>query len=174
MLHPLTIIAFAFILSSYGGSHSTAPTPNGNTRELKYNASFHYLWNGSVPSLNSYVIAAIGRCMAVLLQSRTMRTRLMQQHPDFIDVTMRLWLLYSDHSDACAALASMYGSFTSLCTPETIANVESAGAVPVIVRALGNADSKMAALAANGVDASGDDALAYTEDVLCCIRYSTT
>ena len=123
---------------------------------------------------DSYVIAAIGRCMAVLLQSRTMRTRLMQQHPDFIDVTMRLWLLYSDHSDACAALASMYGSFTSLCTPETIANVESAGAVPVIVRALGNADSKMAALAANGVDASGDDALAYTEDVLCCIRYSTT
>ena len=119
-----------------------------------------------------HVIAAIGRCMAVLLQSRTMRIRLMQQHSDFIDVTMRLWLLYSDHSDTCAALASMYGSFTSLCAPHMVAMVEAAGAVPVIVRALGVADEMMAALAANGADASGDDAIAYTEDVLCCVRYA--
>lgn len=118
-----------------------------------------------------HVITAIGRCLAVLLQSLTIRTRLMQQHSDFIDVTMRLWLLYSDNSDTCAAFASMYGSFTSLCTASVVASVESAGVVPLIMRALVIADKRLSAIAANGADCQECDAYAYAEDVLCCIRY---
>jgi hypothetical protein len=116
------------------------------------------------------VIAAIGRCLAVLLQSLTIRTRLMQQHSDFIDVTIRLWLLYSDHSDTCAALASMYGSFTSLCAASVVASVESAGAVPLIMRALVIADKRLSASAVNNVDSQEHDAVTYAEDVLCCLR----
>jgi hypothetical protein len=119
------------------------------------------------------VIAAIGRCLAVLLQSHTMRIRLMQQHSDFIDVTMRLWLLYSDHSDTCAAFASMYGSFTSLCSPSVVAAVESAGVVPLIMRALVIADQKLAAAAAHGTGSKTDEAVAYAEDILCCVRYNS-
>jgi hypothetical protein len=116
------------------------------------------------------VLAAVGRCLAVLLQSHTMRIRLMQQHSDFIDVTMRLWLLYSEHSEACAAFASMYGSFASLCKPSVVAAMESAGAVPIVMRALIIADKKMSALALDGPDGDGVDAVAYAEDVLCCLR----
>ena len=116
------------------------------------------------------VIAAVARCLAVLLQSHTIRIRLMQQHSDFIDVTIRLWLLYCEHSETCAALASMYGSFTSLCNPSVIASVESAGAVPIVMRALAVAESKMTAVAAHGADDEADSAVAYAEDVLCCVR----
>jgi hypothetical protein len=119
---------------------------------------------------NPSVIAAIGRCLAVLLQSHTMRIRLMQQHSDFIDVSMRLWLLYSDHSDTCAAFASMYGSFTSLCASSVVAAVESAGVVPLIMRALVIADKKLAAVAADGNGSEADEAVAYAEDVLWCVR----
>jgi hypothetical protein len=116
------------------------------------------------------VLSAAARCLAVLLQSHTMRTRLMQQHSDFIDVTMRLWLLYSEHSEACAAFASMYGSFTSMCKSSVVASIECAGAVTIVMRALVTADSKLSALAANGTDPQQNDALAYAEDVLCCVR----
>ena len=115
------------------------------------------------------VLSAAARCLAVLLQSHTMRIRLMQQHSDFIDVTMRLWLLYSEHSEACAAFASMYGSFTSMCKASVVASVESAGAVAIVMRALVAADSKMSALAADA-NLQQDDTLAYAEDVLCCLR----
>ena len=117
------------------------------------------------------VLAAVGRCLAVLLQCHTMRTRLMQQHSDFIDVTMRLWLLYSDHSDACPAFASMYGSFTSMCPASVVASVESAGVVPLIMRALVAADSKMSSLAVQGTDTQEEYLISFTEDVLCCVRY---
>jgi hypothetical protein len=121
---------------------------------------------------NSVVVAAVCRCLAVLLQSFTVRTRMMQQHSDFIDVTMRLWMLYADNSSSCSAFASMFGSFTSLSNASTVAKVESAGAIPVIMRALSVADSKMSAQATNG--AADDDAAAYAEDILCCVRWVVT